>query len=74
MTEPTGEVNKVTNALWEKFVEATELSPRGFFFKYGDEGTKTKMLLYSLAHVLTPILLEVETLRQKVAELEKGLL
>ncbi len=63
---PMKNEDSVTKALWDSFVEATHKHPRGMFFRMGDEALKMKMLLHSLACVLTPIILEVERLREVV--------
>jgi len=64
------EYQAVAKTLWDRFVAATKSHPRGMFFRVGDEGLKMKMLMASLSEVVTPLVLEVESLRRKVSKLQ----
>lgn len=71
MSEQVNPEEAVANALWERFVAATNRHPRGMFFRVGDEGIKMKILMVALSDLIAPLILEVESLRRKVKELEE---
>ncbi len=60
----------VTKQLWSAFVSATERNPRGAFLRIGDDGARMRCLMVVLGEVLTPMVLELQELRDRVRQLE----
>lgn len=68
MTDP---IQIVAEDLYNRFVKATKLDPRGMFFRVGDEKLRMRMLCLALAEVLAPTILEVARLREELDHASK---
>lgn len=67
----TEHLAKLQAELWRHFFDATERTPRGPFFRIGDDKVHTLCIFAAVAQVVLPLVVEVGRLRAEVEQLQR---